>query len=115
MVSGVSHEALIEAWEERKALVAVRDARNEAREEVAALQAKVAGLEAEVAAARVESAAALDVAMREKAEIQKLADHRGVRLVRFQEGTKVVDVEMKRLLQQGFDLWEEVIVVAQTG
>ena len=41
---------------------------------------------------------------RGRAEVQELADHRGVRLMRFQEGRKVVNVEMKILLQEEFYL-----------
>ena len=40
----------------------------------------------------------LVVAERDRHCAQELADHRGMRLMRFQEGRKVVDVEMKRLL-----------------
>ena len=42
------------------------------------------------------------------AKEKELAEHRGMRLGRFQEGQKVVDVEMKRLLQEGFDLRDEI-------
>ena len=39
---------------------------------------------------------------------QELADHCGIRLMRMVEGYKVVDVEMKHLLQEGFDLRNEI-------
>ena len=43
-----------------------------------------------------------------RAEVQELADHYGMRLIRFQEGVKVAGVEMKRLLQEGFDLRNKI-------
>ena len=47
-------------------------------------------------------------AERRRVEAEELAEHRGMRLVRFQEGRKVVNVEMKRLLPEGFDLRDEI-------
>ena len=42
------------------------------------------------------------------AEAQELANHSGMRLMRYQEGNKVVDAEMRCLLQEGFDLRDEI-------
>ena len=47
-------------------------------------------------------------AEKRRTEAEELSEHRGMRLRKFQEGQKVVDVEMKRLLQEGFDLRDKI-------
>ena len=44
----------------------------------------------------------------ERDDALQLADHRKMRLRKVREGIRVVDVEMKRLLQEGFDLCAEI-------
>ena len=93
----------------------VRRVLNELVEEV--VECRVAAERAEVAKLRVvlaedkvsaDLASKLVEAERKRAEMEGLANQCERRLERFKEGAKVVDVEMKRLLQEGFDLRDEI-------
>ena len=77
---------------------------------VAAAKREVARLKELLTNDEVSSKLALKLveAGKRRAEAEELAEYRGVHLRRFQEGSKVVDEEMKRLLQEGFDLREEI-------
>ena len=104
-----------ELWDAGVELRRTREERDVARGELGAKRG-VAGVElgvvrGELALVRGELESVrkeVGVVVTERDEARRESAHRLMRMDRFQEGGKIVEKEMKRLLQEGFDLQAEI-------
>ena len=105
-------EGLMDAAVELKGVREERDAVTEELElERAGAAVELRGVRDELALERGEMESVrkeMAVVVAERDEARKESAHRLMRMDRFQEGRKIVNKEMERLLQEGFDLKAEV-------
>ena len=100
-----THDTLMEGFKAASVVASkVRLELESARAELELSRGDLSGVRGELESVKGER----EVVVAERDEARKVSAHRLMRLDRFQEGTKIVNKEMERLLQEGFDLRAEI-------
>ena len=100
-----THDALMEGFKAASAVASrLRLELESARAELELSRGDLSGVKGEWESVKGER----EVVVAERDEARRVAAHQLMRLDRFQEGREIVNKEMERLLQEGFDLRAEI-------